>query len=192
MARCLSGRTLHARAKALQSAVSVSVQALERELDATLLTRTTRRVELTDAGPALLAEARRVLRAVDAARDAVAAVRGGVRGTLRLGIMQSPTLVDQGALVSRFHTRHPDVQVRPQLAPGGSTELANLVATGRFDVAFIGLPDGHPASLAVWPLAAEPLQRSIAIEAPDIATAAAVTAFLDLVHAHYPTAAPVA
>jgi len=44
----------------------------------------------------------------------------------------------------------------------------------------------------VWPLAAEPLQRSIAIEAPDIATAAAVTAFLDLVHAHYPTAAPVA
>jgi len=50
-----------------------------------LFERTTYRVVLTDAGAALAVEARRTP-AADTARDAV---RGGKRGTVRLGIMHS-------------------------------------------------------------------------------------------------------
>src|ERR1700710_1399282 len=67
-----------ARIHLVQSALSVSVRTLERELGAQLFERTTHSVQLTDSGAALVVEARRTLAAADVARDAVAAVRGGV------------------------------------------------------------------------------------------------------------------
>ncbi|MFE7276802.1 LysR family transcriptional regulator [Streptomyces sp. NPDC057623] len=83
------GRPASSRAAArlhlVQSALSVSIRSLERELGGRLFDRTTRRVELTDAGRVLLAEARSALSAVDAARDAVAAAHGGLGGTVPLG-----------------------------------------------------------------------------------------------------------
>ena len=48
-----------ARLYVAQSGLSATIRSLERELQAHLFTRTTRRVELTAAGGALLAEARR-------------------------------------------------------------------------------------------------------------------------------------
>src|ERR1700688_2413107 len=70
----------------VQSGLSASVQALERELGVPLFLRNGRTVVLTDAGRAFLPEARKVLAAVDAARDAVLDVKGGLRGTVRVGI----------------------------------------------------------------------------------------------------------
>ncbi|MFD0786071.1 LysR family transcriptional regulator, partial [Micromonospora azadirachtae] len=49
------------RMRVAQSGLSASIRALERDLDAELFVRSTRRVELTDAGRALLAEAHRTL-----------------------------------------------------------------------------------------------------------------------------------
>ncbi|PLW73181.1 LysR family transcriptional regulator, partial [Streptomyces sp. DJ] len=71
-----------------QSGLSASVRSLERELGADLFTRTTRQVRLTEAGRALLVEARRTLASAAAAREAVAAVRGLLRGTLAVGTEQ--------------------------------------------------------------------------------------------------------
>src|SRR3979490_507345 len=90
-----------ARIHLVQSALSVSIRSLERELGSRLFKRTTHPAELTDAGGALLVEARRTLAAAEAARDAVAAVHGGVRGTVRVGIMNSlASLVDLGNLLA--------------------------------------------------------------------------------------------
>src|SRR5919206_91938 len=50
----------------VQSGLSASIRALERELGAPLFVRSTRRVELTPAGRALLPEARRALAAAAA------------------------------------------------------------------------------------------------------------------------------
>lgn len=90
-----------------QSALSVSVRTLERELGARLIDRSTHHVELTDAGRALVTEARRTLLAAEAARDAVAATVGGIRGTLRLGIRHSLALVDLAGLLTRYHQDRP-------------------------------------------------------------------------------------
>jgi DNA-binding transcriptional LysR family regulator len=139
----------------VQSALSVSVQNLERELGTRLFDRTTHNVRLTDAGTALVVEARRTLAAADAARDAVAAVRGGVRGTVRVGIMRSLALIDLAVLLTRYHREHPDVRLVPSPAEGGSVELARDVSDGKLDLAFASLPSGHPRGLSLRTLAVE-------------------------------------
>jgi DNA-binding transcriptional LysR family regulator len=146
-----------ARLHLVQSALSVSIRSLERELGGRLFDRSTHHVELNDAGRALLAEARNALAAVDAARDAVAAVHGGLGGTVRVGIMHSMTKIDLAAVLTGFHRERPQVRIVPSAAPGGSTELAAQVLEGRLDLAFVGLPGDHPAGLTVRPLASEPM-----------------------------------
>ena len=66
----------------VQSALSVSIQSLERELGVRLFERTTHRVALTDAGDALLPSARQILASVEQTRDIAAALRGVLRGCL--------------------------------------------------------------------------------------------------------------
>ena len=62
------------RLHVVQSAVSAGVRNLERELGARLFDRSTHKVALSDAGRALLPEARATLEAAGAARDAVDAI----------------------------------------------------------------------------------------------------------------------
>jgi DNA-binding transcriptional LysR family regulator len=54
-----------------QSALSISIRALERDLGTRLFERTSHDVALSDAGRALLPEARRILSCIDVARKAV-------------------------------------------------------------------------------------------------------------------------
>jgi DNA-binding transcriptional LysR family regulator len=143
----------------VQSAVSASVRALERELGAAVFDRTTRRVELTDAGDALLPQARQVLAAVNAAREAVDQVRGGLRGTLRLGTMQGQAMraVSVPRLLAAFRAEHPGVEVHVSHT-GGSVRMANEVRDGRLDLAFVSLPDRRPAGLALTRISHEQMQ----------------------------------
>jgi DNA-binding transcriptional LysR family regulator len=144
-----------ARVHLVQSALSVSIRSLERELGARLFDRTTHQVRLTDAGHALLADARRTLAAADAARDAVAAVGGGLRGTVRIGIMHSLALIDLAGLLTTYHRQRPGVRLVPSVAPGGSAGLIRGVLDGQLDVAFAAVPNDYPSGLSVRPLAVE-------------------------------------
>jgi DNA-binding transcriptional LysR family regulator len=137
-----------------QSGLSASVRALERELGSALFTRTTRSVELTGAGRALLGEATRTLAGARAAREAVAAVQGLLRGSLAVGTEQCVT-VDVGALLARFRSQHADVEVH--LRQAGSAVLAHDVADGRLDLAFITLPGPAPDGIRLLPLTREPM-----------------------------------
>ncbi|HEX3840954.1 MAG TPA: LysR family transcriptional regulator [Acidimicrobiales bacterium] len=140
----------------VQSALSVSVQALERELGVRLFDRTTHRVALTGAGEALLPAALRTLAAAEEARDIAAAVRGVLRGRLRVGLMQSFSFADVPGLLGQFHRQHPgvDIQVRP--AAGGAAALLEELRQGSLDIAFIALSD-TPAGVTAIPLGSEDL-----------------------------------
>jgi DNA-binding transcriptional LysR family regulator len=151
----------------VQSAVSASVRALERELGTALFDRTTRRVELTDTGDALLPEARQVLSAVNAAREAVDQVSGGLRGTLRLGTMQGQAMrpISVPRLVAGFRAEHPGVEVHVSHT-GGSVAMAEEVRTGRLDLAFVSLPGRRPAGLTLTPISSERMQIACAPDHP--------------------------
>lgn len=146
-----AARRLHV----VQSGVSSVIAALERELGATLFDRDRHAVALTEAGRALLPEARAALAAAQAAADAVAETTAGLRGTLSVGTMLSTGPVDVPGLIGRFHQAHPGVLVRLRQAPGGSADLARAVADGTLDLALLSLPGEPPAGIETWPLAQE-------------------------------------
>lgn len=145
------------RLRVVQSGVSAAVRALERELGVRLFERSSQRVALTDAGAALLPAARATIDAAQAARDAVAEVRGGLRGTLRIGTLISVGFVDLPGLLGRFRAEHPAVDLRLRAAPSGSAGLASALVDGELDVAFLSLAGRGPAGLSVRILAAEPI-----------------------------------
>ncbi|MEU8657193.1 LysR family transcriptional regulator [Actinoplanes philippinensis] len=141
------------RMRVAQSGLSASIRALERELDADLFIRHTRRVELTDAGRALLTEAHRTLASAAAARDAVAAVRGLLRGSLAIGAEQCLGVIDMAPLVASFRRAHPGVEI--QLRYAGSGHLVELVRAGLLQAGFVALPGPAPDGVRLLPVAAE-------------------------------------
>ncbi|MEV4197284.1 LysR family transcriptional regulator [Micromonospora globbae] len=141
------------RMRVAQSGLSASIRALERDLDAELFVRSTRRVELTDAGRALLAEAHRTLASAAAARDAVAAVRGLLRGSLTVGTEQCLGVIDLPPLLAAFRRAHPGVEIR--LRHAGSGHVVEQIRLGRLNVGFVALPGPAPDGVRLVPLAAE-------------------------------------
>jgi DNA-binding transcriptional LysR family regulator len=140
----------------VQSGLSASIRTLERELDAALFMRSTRRVELTPAGRALLPEARRTLAAAQAATDAVAAVQGLLRGTLAVGTMQIlPPAVDLLAVLGRFYAAHPAVELR--LRQAGTGTLLEEVRNGTLDLALVAPIGRPPQGITMHRLASDPL-----------------------------------
>ncbi|MDO9407449.1 LysR family transcriptional regulator [Patulibacter sp.] len=142
------------RLRVAQSAVSATVRNLEREWGVVLFHRTTHRVALSAEGRALLPEARAALAAAARVGDAVGEVRGGLRGTLRLGIVQAgamPRGVSAAAVLAAFREEHPGVTF--DLRQGGSELQAEAVRSGELDLAFVGLPDVELPGLTTTVLA---------------------------------------
>ncbi|MFF4245566.1 LysR family transcriptional regulator [Streptomyces sp. NPDC001822] len=138
-----------------QSGLSASVRALEQELRAPLFSRTTRSVRLTEAGQALLVEAERTLAGARAARDAVDAVRGLLRGTLTLGVEQCVAGVSPARLLGAFRREHPHMEIR--LRQEGTSSLLEGVAGGRLDLAFAATVSPPEWRGDLVPLAQEPM-----------------------------------
>lgn len=154
------------RLHVVQSAVSAGVRNLERELDARLFDRSTHKVALSNAGHALLPEARTTLAAAAAARDAVDAVRGAVRGTIVLGTLQAQGMrsIDIAGVLAEFRSEHPGVEV--QIRQGGSLEMTTKVRDGELDLAFVALPDQRFPGVELLPLASEPMVLAMAADHP--------------------------
>jgi LysR family transcriptional regulator, transcription activator of glutamate synthase operon len=116
-----------------QSALSQQVRRLERELGVELLLRTTRRVELTEAGEIALTRATRVLSEVDALRSELDELSGLLRGRLLVGGMLPAGGIDLPALLLRFSRLHPGVDV--QLREGTATEMVERLRGDEIDAA---------------------------------------------------------
>jgi DNA-binding transcriptional LysR family regulator len=140
----------------VQSALSVSIQSLERELGVRLFDRTTHQVLLTDAGDALLPSARQTLASAEETRDVAAALKGVLRGTLRIGLMQSFAFLDIAGLLGEFHHQHPAVEIQVRPSTGGSLALAADLQHGGIDIAFVSLRE-DPPGVSTTELAVEEL-----------------------------------
>ena len=120
-----------------QSAVSTAVGKLEAELGFELLRRTSRGVELTEAGEAVFERAREIVAGADAIRSDLAALRGLLEGTVVLGTMLPPGPIDLPGLLASFHDAHPGVTVR--VREGSAPEILAGLRRDELDVAFTGV-----------------------------------------------------
>ncbi|MFJ8720733.1 LysR family transcriptional regulator [Streptomyces sp. NPDC004166] len=155
-----------ARVHVVQSAVSTTIKNLERELGTPLLERTPKRVLLTDAGAALLPRAHAALDAAREAADAVAEVRGGLSGTLRLGAIATVGLIDLPVCLGEFHRRHPGVFLQTSAAPSGSQGLIEALLERRLDLAFVSGPGPCPTGITLTDLAASVLDLVVPADHP--------------------------
>jgi DNA-binding transcriptional LysR family regulator len=118
-----------------QPAVSHQIAQLEREVGAKLLNRAARRVSLTVAGEVMLEEARRILAAVDRARERMQEVTSGAVGRIRLGASATPGLYLLPALLARYRSAHPSFDLQFQI--GTVNEIAERVIRNDLDMAVI-------------------------------------------------------
>jgi DNA-binding transcriptional LysR family regulator len=144
-----------ARSYMVQSSLSASLLALERELGTNLFIRGRRGAELTDAGRTLLEPARAALADADRARDAVAEVTGLLRGSVRIAAVAMPRSFDLAEAIRDFRDQHPGVDVH--VIPVGGKHMTDLVADGAVDFAITPrVPRASPA-LRFDPLLRTPL-----------------------------------
>src|SRR5215210_2130491 len=118
-----------------QQPLSAAIARLERQLEARLLDRTTRRVTLTEAGAALLEPARAALLAADAAVDAVRAVARGEVGNVSMGL-SAGAWYGLGELFEAIQQQHPGLHLR--VHQQSTQPLIEAVRAGTLDLA-VGL-----------------------------------------------------
>jgi DNA-binding transcriptional LysR family regulator len=115
----------------VQQSLSAQVRQLEHELGVQLFRRTTRRVELSEAGAALLEHARTILQLVTTAAEETRRVAAGESG--RLVISYTPTLVNETLprLVAAVHERAPGLSL--SMCEMWQTESFEAVRAARVD-----------------------------------------------------------
>jgi len=143
-----------------QPAVSHQIAQLEEAVGAKLLNRTARRVSLTVAGEVMLEEARRILAAVDRARERMHGVTSGAVGRIRLGASATPGLYLMPQLLAIYRAAHPTFDLQFEI--GALDDICERVARNDLDMAIIaGVPATH--ELRAKPLCCDEL---IAVQAP--------------------------
>ncbi len=118
-----------------QPALSRMIHNLEESLGLPLLTRTTRKVELTSAGEAFAAECRLALGHLELATSAARNAGEGKRGKLRMAYTDFAVDGRVPQLLRIFRSRMPDVAIDLQYMP--TTAQQSALLTGKIDVGFV-------------------------------------------------------
>ena len=137
-----------------QPPLSMQIRALEKELAVTLLNRTQRHVSLTQAGAALLAEARHILARVEQAVLTTKRAGRGEIGELAIGFISVADYNVLPVVLREFRRRFP--QVNLTLRESTTDAQIRDLAAGRIDVGFV-LPPLNEPSLESLPILREPL-----------------------------------
>lgn len=143
-----------ARLYIAQPSLSNQIHNLERILGVDLFVRSSRKVQLTPAGRALLEEAPVALAALARAAERARLAGAGVAGTVRLGYAPMAGYETLGALLASVERDNPDLQVVAR--EHFSSELPGLVFAGDLDVGIALFPEAMPGVHAT-PLRSEPL-----------------------------------
>jgi DNA-binding transcriptional LysR family regulator len=132
-------RSFSAAAHALgisQPAVTMQLQALEADIGATLLDRGYRKVEITEAGRALLPYAHRILSEVEAARAELESLSGTVSGRLTVAASTTPGQHILPRLLGGFLKEYPEVGVTLRIYD--SADVIEHVEAGDADLGMSG------------------------------------------------------
>jgi DNA-binding transcriptional LysR family regulator len=145
-----------------QSTVTRQLRELEQAVGVPLLSRTTRRVTMTDEGSRYYANSVRILRLVEQAGDEVRGTRGAPAGTIRISCTAAFGILHVSRLIFAFQDRYPDIGTDLSL----TDERVDLVREG-VDIA-LRLGPLTDSSMKLRPLGQS---RRLLVAAPDYLTA---------------------
>jgi DNA-binding transcriptional LysR family regulator len=109
-----------------QSTVTRHLRELEEAIGVPLLSRTTRRVTMTDEGSRYYADSIQILRLVEQAGDEARSTRGAPAGTIRISCTAAFGVLHASRMIFAFQDRYPEIAVDLSL----TDERVDLVEEG--------------------------------------------------------------
>jgi len=138
----------------VQSNVTARIKMLEMEFNATLFARTSRSIQMTDAGAELLKTAKQILLMIEQTKTAINGGEQPVKGVVRIGCIHTTAALRVPGILQHFGESYPDVEFK--LKTGTSAALVKEVLSCQLDGAFVagGITDPR---LSVQPILTEKL-----------------------------------
>lgn len=121
-----------------QPGLSQQIQVFENEIGVRLFDRSRRGVSLTEAGEALLPEAKSLLRYSEAFGALAKSLSSGVGGKLRIAHNRSTPELGTAEMLTQFRELHPELSI--EVESGWTAHNCALLRHGNADVAFVRLP----------------------------------------------------
>lgn len=123
------------RLQIAQPAVSAHIQALERQLGVTLLTRSTRRVQLTASGTIFNTRCIDILRDIDRTCSLTQSVAGKDMSQITIGTIHPATFGVLPGFIARINQRYPGVRIH--IHNGNTEDIVREIERGNINLAFI-------------------------------------------------------
>jgi DNA-binding transcriptional LysR family regulator len=146
------------RLRITQPALSRQIRDLERTLGVRLFDRTSRRVALSQAGHAVLDQARRALDESDRAVRLAGLAARGDWGELTISVLPSVTLSLLPAIIRAHREAHPAIGFR--ISESFDDEQLAALTTGRIDTGFLRAT-AAPPGIRLQTLLTEPLLAGV-------------------------------
>lgn len=157
----LAAKQLHI----VQPALSMQIRALEEELGGLLFQRTSRKVELTEAGILLLPEARRTLAQANHSKTIVQRSLSGETGSVRIGFAGNAVLT--GKLMEHvrfFRKQAPEVEIHlHEFAP---KMLQQALQQGQIDIAYTPPAGMLSDDIAMQKIGEWPMMIALSADSP--------------------------
>lgn len=134
-----------------QPAVSKRISALEQELNIALFDRIGKKVQLTEAGLALLPSAKKILHELEESRRVISNLSGTVGGRLRLGTSHHIGLHRLPPVLRAYTAQFPEVDLDIQFMD--SEAACEAVLKGELELAIATLPEQPEITLTteiIW------------------------------------------
>lgn len=144
-----------------QPSLTVAIRKLEQELGTSLFVRTSRGVQLTSTGHALLRHARSVVRALSDARTEIEGLESEPRGRFTLGCHESLGAYFLPGFMAPFLAAHPAIELA--LWNGNSRDVQRQVIDRAVDVGIVVNAEAHP-DCVVSPLFLDRVELIVATE----------------------------
>lgn len=123
----------------LPASLGRQIRILEDRLETKLFLRTTRSVSLTEAGSAILEDARSLVAQADLLEEKMRSIRKSETPVLRVGAIDSASAGLMPQLLQFLRVEHPDLEV--QLIEQKTIHLLPKLLSGSLDVVFCRPPD---------------------------------------------------
>lgn len=147
-----------------QPSISKAIQNLEAELGAPLFYRSSKQLELTDAGHAVLTNAQQVLQAIKNIRTELTDIKDLKKGQIRIGI---PPIVGAeffSKLISQYKEQFPFIEII--LTEAGTKKIREEIESGELDIGLVCSSQSKHQNVNTISFMKDPLQLIVHVDHP--------------------------